>query len=100
MKDLFPTFGKVTEEQALDSEGSVLKIETNYQNGVPRLPKYRHVEYRIRVRDSKEEMTEFLKFSDEKVGKLKSNFFTETTPQGEADGWYYVVKCWTEAVKD
>lgn len=95
-----PKFGKVTESQVTDDNGSTVSIETNYQNGAVRLPRYRHVEDRIRVTSVQEEMTHYLRHCEEKIGKLKSNFYTEETPLGREQGWYYVVKCWTEVADD
>lgn len=95
-----PKFGKTIDETALDSEGSTLSIETNYQHGIPRMPRYRHYEYRIRVFNSQEEMAEYLKFCDEKRGKLKSSFDTEETKAGKQEGWYYAIKKWTEQVDE
>lgn len=95
-----PKFGKVTEVQEVDDEGSTISIETNFQNDVVRLPRYKHFEYRVRVYNPQDEMAEFLKFCDEKMGKLKSNFHTETTKDGKDQGWYYVIKAWTEVVDE
>lgn len=95
-----PNYGKVTETNTLDSNGSTVSLETNYQGGHVRLPRYRHYEYRERVKDSKEESAQYFKFLAEKEGKLKTNFHTERTKIGDSEGWYYVVKCWTEAVID
>lgn len=95
-----PKFGKVVETQQLDADGSTLSIETNYQNGSPRFPRWRHVEYRVRVTDAKQEMTEYLRFCDEKTGKSSSVWCTETNDLGNREGWYYCVKKFTEVISD
>lgn len=94
-----PHYGKTIDTEYLDTDGSSLSVETNYQKGVVRLPKFRHYEYRVRVKDAREEMTEYLRFCEEKVGKKNTDFRTEETQQGKAEGWYYVIKAWTEVIE-
>lgn len=100
MSNPTPKFGKVVETETLDKEGSTLSTETNYQNGLVRKPRWRHVEYRIRVTNAKEEMIQYLKFCDEKVDKSSSMWRTENTKAGDAEGWYYCIKSWSEVVKE
>lgn len=93
-----PQYGKVVESTQVDKDGSTIAIETNYQKGQIRYPQYKHYEYRIRVRDPKEEMTEYLRFCEEKAGMVQTNFHTETSKLGDEEGWYYAVKSWTEKI--
>lgn len=65
-------------------------------NGKSIKPVRRHYEYRVKVKDKKEEMTEYLKFSDNLTPeKLDPGFRIETTAHGNDNGYYFVIKAYT-----
>lgn len=88
-------YGKYFEEQTLDQEGSTVTRETTVVNGEHTDIKKRF-EVRIRVRDEKEELTEYLRFRDETKAMAKCEFRIEHTAIGNTQGFYYVIKCWNE----
>ena len=69
--------------------------ETTIVDGQPTLVKIRHEE-RIRVKDAKQELAQFMKFRDEHADKLDLCFKIDRTPNGKANGFYYVILCWTD----
>jgi hypothetical protein len=81
----------------IDDNGSTITTETNIRAYKPVKPTRKYSEIRERVKNKKEEMTEYLKFTesmDEK--KLDPSFRIERTREGDAKGYYYIVKAWTE----
>ncbi len=91
-------FGKIV--RVTQKGDTAISEETNYSDSVPAVPiKYRY-ERRVFVQSQKEEMTEYLKFSD-LIHKFKDNvtdvsWRIEKSQKATAKGGYYVVECWTE----
>ena len=83
-------YGKVTQSTAIDSQGSVKSVTTNYRHGDVYSVITRY-EVRVKVKDDNEELAEYVRFRKEK--KNKSEFRTE--PNRSGDGWY-VIKVWEE----
>lgn len=91
-----PVFGKVKETIPLDDSGSTVTVERNMVKSEVVKPVRRYYEYRVRVTDRKEEMVEYLKFSDSlSEEKLDPGFRIERTKQGNLEGYYFVVKTYT-----
>jgi hypothetical protein len=91
-------FGTERTQNTLDKEGSTVTAERNIVDFKVVTPVRHRYEMRVKVRNSKDELTEYLKFSDSLDGgktKLDPGFRIEYTRQGNADGYYFVVKCWT-----
>ena len=95
-------FGAVTETTTLDDDGSTLSVKKNYSAGNVIGAIRKRFEIRCKVRDAKQEMEEFLQFSDDiranKDIKREAALRFEYTGHGNENGYYYVVKCWTEIV--
>lgn len=95
-------YGTERTQNTLDAEGSTITAERNIVDFKVVSPVRHRYEMRIRVRNSKDEMTEYLKFSDSLDGgktKLDPVFRIEYSRQGDLAGYYFVVKCWTELEK-
>lgn len=90
-----PKFGSI-EEETVKGDSSVI-AETVYSSGKP-TAHYRHYTYRVRVTSTQEEKVEHGLFMMEKQGMLKSSFHTETTKDGDANGYWYIVKKWSQKV--
>lgn len=91
-----PRYGSTKETQTIDTVGSTITVERNIVDGQTIKPIRKHYEYRERVKDKKEEMTEYLRFSSSLDDtKLDPIFKLEHTKHGKENGYYYVVKCWT-----
>jgi len=89
-------FGKQTETTTLDDDGSTVSVENNIIDYKTVRPIRKRYEYRVRVADKKEEMTEYLKFSDSLTkDRLDPEFRLEYTRHGNEHGYYYVIKCWS-----
>lgn len=88
-------YGKQKETNTLDENGSTVTKETNFVDHKTVNPVRKRYEIRQRVADKKEEMTEYLKFSDSLDGtKLDPEFRLEFP--SVPGTYYYVVKCYTE----
>lgn len=100
-------FGTIEITNTIDSNSSITDIE-QYNDGqiVKNLVKHK---MRVKVADVKQEMIEFMKFSDDMHKKRKSNklavlkddvstlpSITLQFPRFNEDGSYFVVKTWTE----
>lgn len=80
----------------LDDNGSTLTIETNIREYKSVKPVRKHYAIRQRVWSKKEEMTEYLKFTESMDDKkLDPSFSIERSKEGDAKGYYYVVKQYT-----
>jgi hypothetical protein len=83
----------------LDENGSTLTTITNIREFKEVKPTRKYFEIREKVTDKKQEMTEFLKFSESMDDKkLDPAFKLERTRDGDEKGYYYVIKCWTEVI--
>lgn len=58
---------------------------------------HQRYEVRSRVLSEQQELTAWLKFRDETRGYKTVEFKVEHTDQGDKDGFWYVVCCWTTA---
>jgi hypothetical protein len=89
-------FGVEKETINLDDSGSTVTTERKIMNSTIVKPVRRYYEYRVKVKDKKEELTEYLKFSDSlDKNKLDPGFRIEHTKHGDDTGYYFVVKCYT-----
>lgn len=88
-------YGKVERESSIDGVGSKMIQSATLHNGNETDVKTRF-EIRVRVKDEKAVLTEFIKFRMETEHMTKAEFRIEHTAIGNKDGFFYVVKCWTE----
>lgn len=91
-------FGKTYETIALDERGSFVTIENNFSKGFEVGNARKRFEHRVQVSNSKDEMMEYLSFSDglkANPDRLDGEFRIERNKRGDAEGYYYIVKCWT-----
>lgn len=90
-------YGKERSTTTLDDNGSTQTEERNIVDYQTVNPIRKYYEYRVKVKDKKEEMTEYLKFTDSlDESKLDPNFKIERSKHGNDNGYYFVVKCYTE----
>jgi len=94
MKEYIIEFGNKIETIQLDHEGSFMVNESVIQKFEPTINQQRF-EIRTRVRDQKEELTEFLRFRDETKDMWNVEFQIERSKAGEKNGYYYVIKKYT-----
>ncbi len=88
-------YGKVERESSIDGVGSKMIQSATLHNGNETDVKTRF-EMRVRVSNEKEVLEEFLRFRAETRNMTKAEFRIEHTAIGNKDGFFYVVKCWTE----
>ena len=88
-------YGKVERESSIDGVGSKMIQSATLHNGNETDVKTRF-EMRVRVTNEKEVLEEFLRFRAETRDMTKAEFRIEHTAIGNKDGFFYVVKCWTE----
>ncbi len=89
-------FGTISETRTLDGNGSTVKVERKYVDGTVNKPVRRYYQYRTKVNNKKEEMTEYMKFSDSlDETKLDPGFSIERTTHGNVNGYYFVIKSYT-----
>lgn len=91
-------FGKIKTTKV--EGGLTTHIEANMVNGSTVAPKRVRYEERVRVSNAKEEHEEYLKFSDfvhshSDADLLSPEFRIEYSKQGQKEGYYYIVKCWS-----
>lgn len=83
----------------LDENGSTATASIDYKNGKPKLPVRRHYKIRERVHSLAEEQAKYLEFSEELAGNtlmLDPIWLPkERSKDGDANGYYYVVKGYT-----
>lgn len=82
----------------MDSAGSKMIQSATMHNGNETDVKTRF-EIRVRVENEKDVLTEFIRFRNETQHMTKAEFRIEHTAIGNKDGFFYVVKCWTEVGK-
>lgn len=89
-------FGRQTEIITTDDNGSTVSKEATYVRGEVVNRVRVRVEEKVRVHSKKEELTEYLQFSDSLTSdRLDACFRIERSSTGTREGWYYVVKCYT-----
>lgn len=88
-------YGKVERESSIDGVGSKMIQSATLHNGNETDVKTRF-EMRVRVTNEKDVLEEFLRFRIETRDMTKAEFRIEHTAIGNKDGFFYVVKCWTE----
>lgn len=96
MKDPLPKFGTIRETRELDDIGSKVTTERKYVNSSINYPVRRFYEYRIKVHSKKEEMTEYIRFTDSlDESRVDPSWRIEQTIHGKANGYYFIVKNYT-----
>jgi hypothetical protein len=88
-------YGRVERESKIDGVGSKMIQSATLHNGNETDVKTRF-EIRVRVTSEKDVLTEFLRFRVETKDMAKAEFRIEHTAIGNQQGFFYVVKCWTE----
>lgn len=88
-------YGKVERESTIDGVGSKMIQSATLHNGNETDVKTRF-EVRVRVESEKDVLTEFLRFRAETKDMTKAEFRVEHTAIGNKDGFFYIIKCWTE----
>ena len=88
-------YGRVERESVIDGVGSKLIQSATMHNGNETDVKTR-LEVRVRVESEKDVLTEFLRFRAETKNMTKAEFRIEHTAIGNKEGFFYIVKCWTE----
>jgi len=92
-------YGKQTETKTIDDNGSTIKEVKNIVDYKTISPVRMQYSIREKVKSKKDELTEYLKFSDSlDDSKLDPAFNIERTTHGSQNGYYFVVKSWTELV--
>ena len=89
-------FGHFTEEHE-DTDGNKVTMAYPIVNGQAIEVRKRY-EIRVRVNSDKEELEEYIKFRTQTKDKLKAEFRIEHTAIGNEQGFYYIVKCWTDVI--
>lgn len=87
-------YGKEIMTKTLDPNGSSLVTTTVFKDFKEFITN--RYEIRIPVKDEKEELQQYLLFQKEKQGKIKPEFRVEHSKTGDEQGYYYIVKAWTE----
>ena len=95
MKDIDVKYGRVERISKIDGIGSKMIQSATLHNGNETDVKTR-LEIRVRVESEKDVLTEFIKFRAETKNMTKAEFRIEHTAIGNKEGFFYVVKCWTE----
>ena len=103
-------FGIEKETTELDNSGSTLTIIKKIHEGeVAKM--FKTFSVRVKVRDSKEEMAEYLRYTDSikekkqdgllvmKEGSDYMPSFAIEYPKFDTDGSYFVIKSWSEYIK-
>lgn len=91
-------FGKI---KMTKIDGNITShVETNMVNGAAVTPRRARYEERVRVHNAREEQEEYLRFSDfvhshPNADLLSPEFRIEFSKQGQKEGYYYIVKCWS-----
>lgn len=84
----------------IDSEGSTVSRTEAIQDGKVMHPVKVRKRIRIKVKNAQQELEEYLRFSDEvkEAGAKWTDiaFGIERTRHGDQNGFYYIVKCYTE----
>lgn len=88
-------YGRIEREASIDGVGSKMIQSATLHDGHETDVKTRF-EIRVRVHNEKEVLTEFMKFRAETEHMTKAEFRIEHTAIGNKEGFFYVVKCWTE----
>lgn len=95
MKNIDVKYGRVERTSKIDGIGSKMIQSATLHNGNETDVKTR-LEIRVRVESEKDVLTEFMKFRAETKNMTKAEFRIEHTAIGNKEGFFYVVKCWTE----
>ena len=88
-------YGKIERETVMDQNGSTLTESGTMHDGNETDTKTRF-EIRIKVKNEKDVLTEFMKWRAETASMTKTEFRIEHTAIGNKEGFFYVVKCWQE----
>lgn len=88
-------YGRVERTSKIDGIGSKMIQSATLHNSHETDVKTRF-EMRVRVETEKDVLTEFIRFRAETKSMTKAEFRIEHTAIGNKEGFFYVVKCWTE----
>jgi hypothetical protein len=91
-------YGKSERITKMDDNGSVMIESATLHDGVETDVKTRF-EIRVRVTSEKDVLTQFLQWRSDTKFMTKAEFRIEHTAIGNKEGYFYVVKCWTEINK-
>ncbi len=92
-------FGNTKTTTIIDKEGSTKTQEKNIVAGEVKLPIRQRYEWKTRVHSQKEEHQAYISFSDELAKDktmLDPSFRIEHTKLGDANGYYYTVRTYTQ----
>lgn len=97
-------YGNTKEVTVIDDEGSTVAINYDTHDGATR-PTFKETRIKVKVRNLKEEMHEYLQYTGEAsrakdAGESKEpiGFEYERNNHGKMHGYYYVIKCWREKI--
>lgn len=91
-------FGAIKTTEFTDDNGSTVSTEVKYHSGMKAKPVRRYYEIKHKVKDQKEEHEEYLRFSEDiktDQAKLDPAWKIEHTKQGNEQGYYLVISCYT-----
>jgi len=94
MSEYVIQYGKKFDTVQLDGEGSFMTNEETVMDFKP-VDTRQRFEIRVKVANEKEELTEFLRFRDETRNMRNAEFRVEHTGKANAEGYWYIVKCYT-----
>lgn len=92
-------FGNTKTTTIIDKEGSTKTAEKNIVAGDVKLPVRQHYAWKVRVHSQKEEHQAIISFSDElqkDKTMLDPSISWDFTKIGNANGYYYLVKHYTQ----
>jgi hypothetical protein len=92
-------FGNTKTTNILDDKGSTVTLEKNIVNNEVKKPIRQHYEWKTRVHNQIEEHQAYLSFSDELAHDktmLDPSFRIEKTKIGNDNGYYYVIRAYTQ----
>ncbi len=91
-------YGTERETTTIDQNGSTITKEVHFVDYQPTSPIRKYFAIREKVTSKKDELSEYLKFSDSLDDTKLDPEFKIDRPRN-VTGYYYVVKCWTELIR-
>lgn len=91
-------FGSEKNTKVIDDNGSTVTNVIDYNKGIPKALSRNKYEIRTRVYTPEEEREQYLSFSyeiEKDPTMLDPAFMIERSVQGNKNGYYYVVRCYT-----
>lgn len=92
-------YGAEHTTKVIDDDGSTVTTKENKVAGEVVRPVRKYYEIKTRVHNQKEEHEAYIKFSDEFAhdkSMLDTTVKIERSKVGDTNGYYYVVKCYTQ----